>query len=65
MINLVRKYAKDLNPGDKINCHEKGWLTVKTMDRIPLTLKTKILFENGDNVIMDSHTLFENVVVEN
>lgn len=25
-------YAKDLKIGDKVNCHEQGWRTVKEID---------------------------------
>ena len=63
MTTLARKYAKDLNTGDKVNAHEAGWLTVTKKSRNPFTQKTEVIFHNGETHIYDSHTLFEDVVV--
>ena len=65
MIDVVRKYAKDLCKGDKVNMHEKGWITIKSAKRVPHTQMTNISF-SGDPVIhtYDSHYIFENVLVE-
>ena len=64
MIEIVNKYAKDLQPGDKINGHEKGWLVVKSKRRLQLSTATKIVWENGNEDVFDSHALFPGVIVE-
>lgn len=65
MKDCINKYAKDLCPGDKINGHEKGWITVIYRKRINLSAKTMLIFsDNEEPQIMDSHTLFENVIVD-
>lgn len=61
-MDIVKKYAKDLQIGDKINGHEKGWMLVSSVKRIPHTNKTEIVV-GGDRIIYDSHTVFEDVLV--
>lgn len=38
-------YAGDLKVGDRVNCHEDGWLTVKKVKRS--SLLDIVTFENG------------------
>ena len=68
MCDIVRKYAKDLQPGDKINAHEKGWLLVRSVFRAPLsTHSTIILSDGGGNFTrgeVDSHTVYNEVLTE-
>lgn len=61
-MNIVKKYAKDLCVGDKINGHEKGWLFVNYVKRIPYTDRTEIVV-GGEHRICNSHTMFEDVLV--
>lgn len=56
---MVTKYAKDLNVGDRINGHEKGWLAVAGRERIGLSCFTKVTFSNGETITFDSYTLFD------
>lgn len=65
MTDLVKKYAKDLQPGDKINGHEHGWLTVEHARRIHLSDKTEIKFCGSDTIhTLNSHCVFEDVITE-
>lgn len=61
-MDIVKKYAKDLCVGDKISGHEKGWLFVSYVKRIPYTDKTEIVV-GGDRITCNSHTIFEDVLV--
>lgn len=65
MIDIVMKYAKDLCKGDKVPMYGRGWITIKSVKRVPHTSLTNISF-SGDPVIhtYDSHYIFENVLVE-
>lgn len=56
---VITKYAKDLNAGDRINGHEKGWLVVAGRERINLSYFTKVTFGNGETITFDSYTLFD------
>lgn len=68
MLDIVRKYAKDLQPGDKINAHEKGWLLVCSVFRVPCSTRSTIIlsdacgnFTRGE---VDSHTVYNEVLTE-
>lgn len=39
-------FARDLKIGDKINCHEDGWLTVKKIKKT--CILNIVTFENGN-----------------
>ncbi|MBQ7737020.1 MAG: hypothetical protein IJT62_04220 [Oscillospiraceae bacterium] len=64
MENVVRKYAKDLQTGDKINSSNSGLLTVEKVKRIPHTEKCSVKFLGCVPVIMPSHLVIENVYTE-
>jgi hypothetical protein len=66
-MNLIRKYAKDLNPGDKYNGHTEGWITVIKRKRLSyfteLTILKATISDTPEMIIIDSHEIFDSVIV--
>ena len=63
-MEIVRKYAKDLIPGDKVNGHERGWLTVEEVERIYLTHTVNIKFYGAESETLNSHVIFDDVLTD-
>ena len=68
MFDIVRKYAKDLRPGDRINVHKKGLLLVRSVFHIPCSTRIAIALSdacgNFTRDIVDSYAVFNEVLTE-
>ena len=57
---MITKYAKDLLPGDKINGHEKGWITVEKVERKRFSSFVDVYFVCNDGLYMcDRFAVFD------
>lgn len=68
MKTVIRKYAKDVKIGDKIEFSSQGWLEVIDVKRIsnykslcPCARQIEIVFSDGDTGQYNGHAVFEHV----
>ena len=60
MIDVIRKYAKDINKGDKIKSYPGGWLEVVRVSKSRHEFNgVEISFANGDSGTYSRHYIFE------
>lgn len=62
MIDVIRKYAKDINKGDKIKRYPGGWVEVVRVSKSRYEFNgVEISFANDDSGTYSRHYIFEAV----
>lgn len=71
MKTVIRKYAKDVRIGDKIEFPSEGWIEVKNVRRLgkyqsldPCVRQIEIDFSDGETEQYNAHAVFEHVYTD-